>query len=81
MLEHRGNGEHPEAQARRRRLLLLSSLVVLSAIGELLGLVRLAGDLLLGAPRGAIVYQLVLLLVNAVFGLLVLLRIRALLRR
>jgi hypothetical protein len=81
MVEHRGNGEHPELQERRRQLRLWGSLLVLSVFGELLGLVRLLRDLLGDAPLGAVDYQLVLLVVNGLFGLLVLWRLRSLRRR
>ena len=81
MLEHHGNGEHPELQARRRQLRLWGSLAVLLAAGELLGLVRLVRDLLLGAPAGSVGYELVLLAVNGLLGVVVLARLRMLRRR
>ena len=81
MVEHHGNGEHPELQERRRQLRLWGSLLVLSVFGGLLGLVRLVRDLLDDAPPGSIAYQLVLLAVTGLFGLLVWWRLRSLRRR
>ena len=79
MFEHRGNGEHPDLQARRRHLLLWRSLALLIALVEVLGLLRLLLELLLGSP-GSVAYQAVLLTLNALLGLLVLVRVRFLQR-
>jgi hypothetical protein len=80
MIEHHGNGEHPELQERRRQLRLWGSLAALLLIGQLLGLLRLARDLLAGAEPGSVGYQVVLLVVNGLLGVLVLARVRALRR-
>jgi uncharacterized membrane protein len=81
MLEHRGNGEHPELLERRRQLLVWRSLAVLIVVGGLLGLVRLVRDLLAGTTPGSLVYQIVLLTVNALMLVLVVARLRSLRRR
>jgi uncharacterized membrane protein len=81
MLEHRGNGEHPELLERRRQLLVWRSLAVLIVVGGLLGLVRLVRDLLAGSTPGSLVYQIVLLTVNALLLVLVVARLRSLRRR
>jgi uncharacterized membrane protein len=81
MLEHRGNGEHPELLERRRQLLVWRSLAVLIVVGGLLGLVRLVRDLLAGTTPGSLVYQIVLLTVNALVLVLVVARLRSLRRR
>jgi len=81
MLEHRGNGEHPELLERRRQLLVWRSLAVLIVVGGLLGLVRLVRDLVAGTTPGSLVYQIVLLTVNALLLVLVVARLRALRRR
>lgn len=81
MLEHRGNGEHPELLERRRQLLVWRSLAVLIVVGGLLGLVRLARDLLEGTTPGSLVYQVILLTVNALVLVLVVARLRLLRRR
>jgi uncharacterized membrane protein len=81
MLEHRGNGEHPELLERRRQLLVWRSLAVLIVVGGLLGLVRLVRDLLAGTTPGSLVYQIVLLTVNALLLVLVVVRLRSLRRR
>jgi len=81
MLEHRGNGEHPELLERRRQLLVWRSLAVLIVVGGLLGLVRLARDLLEGTTPGSLVYQVILLTVNALVLVLVVARLRSLRRR
>ena len=81
MLEHRGNGEHPELLERRRQLLVWRSLAVLIVVGGLLGLVRLVRDLVAGTTPGSLVYQVVLLTVNALLLVLVVARLRALRRR
>jgi uncharacterized membrane protein len=81
MLEHRGNGEHPELLERRRQLLVWRSLAVLIVVGGLLGLVRLVRDLLAGTTPGSLVYQIVLLTVNALLLVLVVARLRSLRRR
>ena len=81
MYEHHGNGEHPQSLERRRQLLVWRSLAVLVLLGAALGLVRLVLGLLSGAPAGSLVYQAVLLAINALFGLLVFARLRSLRRR
>ena len=81
MQEHRGNGEHPQSLERRRQLLLWQSLATLIAIGGVLGLVRLARDLFVGEPAGTLVYQVVLLVITGLAGVLAVARIRALRRR
>jgi hypothetical protein len=79
--EHRGNGEHPQSLERRRQLLVWGSLATLIAVGEMLGLVRLALEWVGGAASRSLVYQAVVLAVNGLLGLLVLARLRALRRR
>jgi hypothetical protein len=79
--EHRGNGEHPESLERRRQILVWRSLAALIAFGELLGLIRLARDLRAGEPFRVVAYQVVVLVLNALFGLLALVRVRQLRRR
>jgi hypothetical protein len=81
MLEHRGNGEHPESLERRRQLLVWRSLAVLIVVGGVLGVIRLVRDLLAGTPPGSLIYQVVLLTVNAALAVLVVARLRALGRR
>jgi len=81
MLEHRGNGEHPELLERRRQLLVWRSLAVLIVLSGVLGLVRLVRDLLAGTTPGSLVYQVVLLTVNALLLVLVVARLRSLRRR
>ena len=81
MLEHRGNGEHPELLERRRQLLVWRSLAVLIVVGGLLGVVRLVRDLLAGTTPGSLVYQVILLTVNALVLVLVVARLRSLRRR
>jgi hypothetical protein len=81
MLEHRGNGEHPELLERRRQLLLWRSLGVLILVGGLLGLVRLVRDLVEGTTPGSLIYQAILLTVNALLLVLVAARLRRLRRR
>jgi uncharacterized membrane protein len=81
MLEHRGNGEHPELLERRRQLLVWRSLAVLIVVGGLLGLIRLVRDLLAGTTPGSLVYQVILLTVNASLLVLVVARLRSLRRR
>lgn len=81
MLEHRGNGEHPESLERRRQLLLWRSLAVLIAFGGVLGVIRLVRDLLAGTTPGSLTYQVALLAVNAGLAVLVVVRLRALRRR
>jgi len=81
MFEHRGNGEHPHLQQRRRQLLLWRSLALLIVLGEVLGLVRLLRDVLVGSPPGSLVYQAVWLALNALLGVFVLARVRYLQRR
>jgi hypothetical protein len=79
--EHRGNGEHPESLERRRQVLLWRSLALLILVGGVLGLLRLVVLLLEDAPARAVVYQVVLLTLNALVGLLAVTRLRALRRR
>jgi ABC-type phosphate/phosphonate transport system permease subunit len=82
MYEHRGNGEHPQSLERRRQLLVWRSLAVLILFGGGgLGLLRLVLELVTGAPAQTVVYQLGLLAVNGLLGLLVLFRLRSLRRR
>ena len=81
MLEHRGNGEHPELLERRRQLLVWRSLAVLIVVSGVLGLVRLMRDLLAGTTPGSLIYQVVLLTVNALVLVLVVARLRSLRRR
>jgi hypothetical protein len=81
MYEHRGNGEHPQSLERRRQLLVWRSLAVLIVFGGGLGLLRLVLELVTGAPAQIIVYQLGLLALNGLLGLLVLVRLRSLRRR
>jgi hypothetical protein len=57
------------------------SLAVLIVVGGLLGLVRLVRDLVAGTTPGSLVYQVVLLTVNALLLVLVVARLRALRRR
>ena len=81
MLEHRGNGEHPELLERRRQLLVWRSLAVLIVVGGGLGLVRLVRDLLAGTTPGSLIYQVGLLTVNALLLVVVVARLRSLRRR
>ena len=81
MFEHRGNGEHPESLERRRQVLLWRSLAVLIIVGGVLGLLRLVVLLLEGAPVQSVVYQVVVLTLNVLVGLLVVARLRSLRRR
>ena len=81
MYEHRGNGEHPESLERRRQVLLWRSLAVLIVVGGVLGLLRLVVLLLEDAPVPSVVYQVVLLTLNVLVGVLVLARLRSLRRR
>jgi hypothetical protein len=80
MLEHRGNGEHPESLERRRQLLMWRSLAFLIAVGGVLGVVRLVRDLVVGTTPGSVIYQVALLVVNAALAVLVVSRLRALRR-
>jgi hypothetical protein len=79
--EHHGNGEHPESLERRRQVLVWRSLGALVLIGAATGLLRLVVDLLGDAPVRSLVYQLVLLALNALVGVFVLARLRSLRRR
>jgi hypothetical protein len=79
--EHRGNGEHPQSLERRRQLLLWRSLGVLIVFGGALGLLRLLVGLFGGAPTRYVVYQVGLLAMNGLLGLLVVARLRQLRRR
>jgi hypothetical protein len=81
VFEHRGNGEHPESLERRRQVLLWRSLAVLIVVGGVLGLLRLVVLLLEDAPIPSVVYQVVLLTLNVLVGLVVLARLRSLRRR
>jgi len=81
VFEHRGNGEHPESLERRRQVLLWRSLAVLIIVGGVLGLLRLVVLLLEGAPVQSVVYQVVVLTLNVLVGLLVVARLRSLRRR
>jgi hypothetical protein len=81
VFEHRGNGEHPESLERRRQVLLWRSLAVLIVVGGVLGLLRLIVLLLEGAPVQSVVYQVVVLTLNVLVGLLVVARLRSLRRR
>lgn len=81
MFEHHGNGEAPESLERRRQVLLWRSLAVLIVVGGVLGLLRLLFLLLEDAPVQSVVYQVVLLTLNVLVGLLVLARLRSLRRR
>jgi hypothetical protein len=81
MIEHHGNGEHPELQERRRQLLVWRSLAVLIVVGALLGMVRLARDLLAGEPLRVLVYQVALLVVSGVVMVFVVIRLRSLRQR
>jgi hypothetical protein len=81
MLEHHGNGEHPELLERRRQLLVWRSLGFLILVGGLLGLVRLVRDLVEGTTPGSLIYQAILLTVNALLLVLVVARLRRLRRR
>jgi hypothetical protein len=79
--EHHGNGEHPQSLERRRQLLVWRSLGVLILVGGGLGLLRLVLALVGGAPTPSVVYQLGLLALNGLLGLLVLARLPSLRRR
>jgi hypothetical protein len=81
MLEHHGNGEHPELLERRRQLLVWRSLGVLILVGGLLGVVRLVRDLVAGTTPGSLLYEAILLTVNALLLVLVVARLRRLRRR
>jgi fluoride ion exporter CrcB/FEX len=79
--EHHGNGEHPQSLERRRQLLVWRSLAVLVVFGAVLGAIRLLLGLLHGSPAQFVAYQVGLLAVNLLAGLLVVVRLRALRRR
>ena len=81
MQEHHGNGEHPESLERRRQVLVWRSLAALVVAGAAVGLVRLVVDLLGDAPPRSLIYQVFLLVVNGLVGLLAITRLRALRRR
>ena len=81
MQEHRGNGEHPESLERRRQLLVWRGLLTLIAFGEVIGLIRLARDWRADEPSRVLLYQVVVLILNGLFGVLALTRVRALRRR
>jgi hypothetical protein len=81
MIEHHGNGEHPELQERRRQLLMWRSLAVLIVVGALLGVVRLVRDLFAGEPLRVLVYQVALLVVSGALGVVVVMRVRSLRQR
>jgi hypothetical protein len=79
--EHHGNGEHPASLERRRQVLVWRSLGALVLVAGATGLLRLVVDLLGDAPLRSLVYQLVLLALNALVGVFVLARLRSLRRR
>jgi hypothetical protein len=79
--EHHGNGEHPESLERRRQVLVWRSLGALVVVAAATGLLRLVVDLLGDAPVRSLAYQVVLLTVNGLVGLLAITRLRALRRR
>ena len=81
MQEHHGNGEHPESLERRRQVLVWRSLGALVVLAGATGLLRLAVDLLGDAPLRSLVYQVVLLALNALVGVFVLARLGSLRRR
>jgi hypothetical protein len=81
VIEHHGNGEHPELQERRRQLLMWRSLGALIVVGGLLGLVRLVRDLLADVPLRSLIYQVVLLVVSGLLMVLVVKRVRSLRQR
>jgi hypothetical protein len=81
VIEHHGNGEHPELQERRRQQLMWRSLAVLIVVGALLGMIRLVRDLLAGEPLRVLVYQIVLLVVSGVLMVFVVMRLRSLRQR
>ena len=62
-------------------MLLWRSLAVLIVVGGVLGLLRLVFLLLEDAPVQSVVYQVVLLTLNVLVGLLVAARLRSLRRR
>ena len=81
MQEHHGNGEHPESLERRRQVLVWRSLAALVVAGAAIGLLRLVVDLAGDAPVRSLVYQVVLLALNGLVGLLAVTRLRSLRRR
>ena len=81
MQEHHGNGEHPESLERRRQVLVWRSLAALVLASAAVGVVRLVVDLLGDAPPRSLVYQVALLAVNGLVGLLAITRLRSLRRR
>ena len=81
MQEHHGNGEHPQSLERRRQVLVWRSLGALVVVATATGLLRLVVDLLGDAPVRSLVYQVVLLALNALVGAVVLARLRSLRRR
>jgi hypothetical protein len=81
MFEHRGNGEHPHLQQRRRQLLLWRSLAMLTVLVEVLGLARLLRGVLVGSSPQSVAYQAVWLTLNGLLGVLVFARVRFLQRR
>ena len=81
MQEHHGNGEHPQSLERRRQVLLWRTLGFLVVFGATTGLLRLALGLRDHAPARFVAYQLVLLTLNALVGVLVVVRLRTLRRR
>ena len=62
-------------------MLLWRSLAVLIVVGGALGVLRLVFLLLEDAPAQTVVYQVVLLTLNVLVGLLVVARLRSLRRR
>jgi hypothetical protein len=81
VFEHHGNGEAPESLERRRQVLLWRSLAVLIVVGGVLGLLRLVVLLLEDAAVPSVAYQVVLLALNVLVGLVVAARLRSLRRR
>lgn len=81
MYEHHGNGEHPQSLERRRQLLVWRSLAVLIVFGAVLGGLRLLLGLLEGSSGRFVAYQMGLLALNGLAGLLVAARLRSLRRR
>ena len=79
--EHHGNGEHPQSLERRRQVLVWRSLALLVVFGAVLGALRLLLGLLRGSSAQFVAYQVGLLTLNALAGLLVFARLRALRRR
>jgi hypothetical protein len=79
--EHRGNGEHPQSLERRRQLLVWRWLGVLIVFGAVVGALRLVLGLLEGQSGRFVAYQVGLLALNLLAGVLVVVRLRSLRRR